>query len=574
MNDIHALYELWASKAVNDPDLTAELGEIAGNEEEILDRFYRNLEFGTAGLRGVIGAGTNRMNIYTVNQATQGLADYLNANFESPSVAIAYDSRIKSDVFAKSAAEVLAANNVRVYFYPELVPTPMLSFAVRRLKCQSGIIITASHNPAKYNGYKCYDPEGYQMTDAAAAETYGYIQKTDMFEGVRTVKFEDALADGRISYIGEEIVEEFYNEVLKQCVNPEACKNAGLNVIYTPLNGTGNKPVRAILNRLGIENVTVVPEQELPDGNFPTCPFPNPEIRQAFECALELAKNNPADLLLATDPDCDRVGIAVPDGNGGYRLMTGNEVGVLMVNYLLSQRAAKNLMPKNPIAVKTIVTTEMVTAVAAKYGCEVADLLTGFKYIGELITNLEKVGEEDRFIVGMEESYGYLAGIHARDKDAVVASMLICEMAAFYKTEGKTLLDVINELYDEFGVYLNTLLNFGFEGAQGMAAMQNMMESLRANPPKEIAGLKVENFLDYKTSKAVNTVTGEESEIILPKSNVLSYKLPDGCGVIVRPSGTEPKIKVYITSRASTNEQAKVLADELAADIKKILNIE
>lgn len=573
MNDIHALYELWASKAVNDPDLTAELREIAGNEEEILDRFYRNLEFGTAGLRGVIGAGTNRMNIYTVNQATQGLADYLNANFTNPSVAIAYDSRIKSDVFAKSAAEVLAANGVHVYFYPELVPTPMLSFAVRRLKCQSGIIITASHNPAKYNGYKCYDPEGYQMTDAAAAETYGYIQKTDMFDGVKTVNFEDALADGRISFIENDIVEEFYNEVQKQCVNPEACKNAGLNVIYTPLNGTGNKPVRAMLERIGIENVTVVPEQELPDGNFPTCPFPNPEIRQAFECALELAKTNPADLLLATDPDCDRVGIAVPDGNGGYRLMTGNEVGVLMVNYLLSQRTAKNLMPKNPIAVKTIVTTEMVTAVAAKYSCEVADLLTGFKYIGELITNLEKNGEEDRFIVGMEESYGYLAGIHARDKDAVVASMLICEMAAFYKTEGKTLLDVINELYDELGVYLNTLLNFGFEGAQGMAAMQNMMESLRANPPKEIAGLKVETFLDYKTGKSLNTATGEESEITLPKSNVISFKLPEGCGVIVRPSGTEPKIKIYITSRAATNEQAKALADELAADIKKILNI-
>lgn len=574
MNDINALYELWSSKAVGDDDLAAELKEINGNEDEILDRFYRNLEFGTAGLRGIIGAGTNRMNIYTVNQATQGLADYLNANFESPSVAIAYDSRIKSDVFARSAAGVLAANGIRVYFYSELVPTPMLSFAVRRLKCQSGIIITASHNPASYNGYKCYDPEGYQMTDEAAAETYEYIQKTDMFDGVKTVDFDKALNDGMISYIGEDIIEEFYAEVEKQCLNKEACKNAGLNVIYSPLNGTGNKPVRAILKRIGIENVAVVPEQELPDGNFPTCPFPNPEIRQAFECALKMAEKNPADLLLATDPDCDRVGIAVPDKNGSYVLMTGNEVGVLMANYLLSQRKEMGLMPENPIIVKSIVTTEMVTAVAAKYGCEVKNLLTGFKYIGELITNLEKNGEQNRFIVGMEESYGYLAGIHARDKDAVVASMLICEMAAFYKTQGKTLLDIINELYAEYGAYLNKVLNFGFEGAQGMAKMKSIMTELRENPPKEIAGLSVLQVLDYERSTDTDNLTGNVTPITLPKSNVLSYKLPNGCGVIVRPSGTEPKIKVYITSRAENNAAAAELADKLADDMKSVMHID
>lgn len=574
MNDINALYELWSSKAVGDDDLAAELKEINGNEDEILDRFYRNLEFGTAGLRGIIGAGTNRMNIYTVNQATQGLADYLNANFESPSVAIAYDSRIKSDVFARSAAGVLAANGIRVYFYSELVPTPMLSFAVRRLKCQSGIIITASHNPASYNGYKCYDPEGYQMTDEAAAETYEYIQKTDMFDGVKTVDFDKALNDGMISYIGEDIIEEFYAEVEKQCLNKEACKNAGLNVIYSPLNGTGNKPVRAILKRIGIENVAVVPEQELPDGNFPTCPFPNPEIRQAFECALKMAEKNPVDLLLATDPDCDRVGIAVPDKNGSYVLMTGNEVGVLIANYLLSQRKEMGLMPENPIIVKSIVTTEMVTAVAAKYGCEVKNLLTGFKYIGELVTNLEKNGEQNRFIVGMEESYGYLAGIHARDKDAVVASMLICEMAAFYKTQGKTLLDVINELYAEYGAYLNKVLNFGFEGAQGMAKMKSIMTELRENQPKEIAGLSVLQVLDYERSTDTDNLTGNVTPITLPKSNVLSYKLPNGCGVIVRPSGTEPKIKVYITSRAENNAAAAELADKLADDMKSVMHID
>lgn len=573
MNDIKKLYELWSEKAVNDSDLVNELKEISGNEDEILDRFYRNLEFGTAGLRGVIGAGTNRMNIYTVNQATQGLANYLNANFDSPSVAIAYDSRIKSDVFARSAAEVLAANGIHVYFYPELVPTPMLSFAVRRLKCQSGIIITASHNPAKYNGYKCYDPEGYQMTDEAAAETYGYIQKTDMFDGVKTVDFDKALADGKISYIEQEIIEEFYTEVQKQCLNGDACRSAGLKVIYTPLNGTGNKPVRTILKRIGIENVTVVPEQENPDGNFPTCPFPNPEIRQAFECALKMAETNPADLLLATDPDCDRVGIAVPDGKGSYCLMTGNEVGILMANYLLSQRKAMGLMPENPIIVKSIVTSEMVTAVAEKYGCEVKNLLTGFKYIGELVTNLEKNGEQDRFIVGMEESYGYLAGIHARDKDAVVASMLICEMASFYKTQGKTLLDVINELYAEYGAYLNRVLNFGFEGAQGMAKMQSIMTELRENPPKEIAGLTVLQVSDYERSSATDTATGDVVAITLPKSNVLSYKLPNGCGVIVRPSGTEPKIKVYLTSRAEDNLSASSLADKLADDMKSIMHI-
>lgn len=418
MNDIKALYGLWKEKAKDDEDLIKELEEISGDEEAILDRFYMNLEFGTAGLRGVIGAGTNRMNVYTVNQATQGLADYLNSEFENPGVAIAYDSRIKSDTFAKSAACVLAANGIKVYFYERLVPTPMLSFAVRRLNCQSGIIITASHNPSKYNGYKCYDPNGYQMTDEAADKTYNFIQNVDMFEGVKKADFDTALAEGKICYIEDWVYEEFYEKVLSASVYD--CKGTDFKVIYTPLNGTGNIPVREILNRKGIENVSVVKEQELPDGNFPTCPFPNPEIKQVFELAIEMGKAQNADLLLATDPDCDRVGIAVKTDEG-YKLMTGNEVGVMLAEYLLSRRSEMGTMPENPMVVKSFVTTNLVDKVAESYGAETVSLLTGFKYIGETITKLEEKGEADRFIVGMEESYGYLSGIHARDKDAVVA---------------------------------------------------------------------------------------------------------------------------------------------------------
>lgn len=572
MNDIHALYDLWCEKATADKDLLPELESVKGNEDEILDRFYKNLEFGTAGLRGVIGAGTNRMNVYTVNQATQGLADYLNADFENPSIAIAYDSRIKSDVFARSAAAVLAANGVQVHLYPELVPTPMLSYAVRTLHCSSGIIITASHNPSKYNGYKCYDPNGYQMTDEAAAKTYAYIQKVDMFSGVRTMDFDEAVAAGKITYIGREVFENFYKEVRKVQVNLDAAKGSDLSVIYTPLNGTGNKHVREILKEIGIADVTVVPEQELPDGNFPTCPYPNPEIRQAFERAIALTETKKADLLLATDPDCDRVGIAVLD-DGEYKLMTGNEVGAMLTEYVLSSLSEQGKLPKNPIVVKTIVTSRLVAEIAAAYGAETADLLTGFKYIGELVTKLEKKGETDRFVIGMEESYGYLRGAHARDKDAVVASMLICEMAAYYKRKGMSLYDFMQSIYKKYGMYLNTLLNFNFEGAAGMQKMQDMMTSLRNNPPKEIAGERVRLISDYETSVTKDTATGEETPITLPKSNVLSYRLDGATGVIVRPSGTEPKIKIYVTSVADTRENAQAKADQIAADMEKALGI-
>lgn len=572
MNDIKSLYSLWCEKATADPDLIPELQSIAGDEEAILDRFYKNLEFGTAGLRGVIGAGTNRMNVYTVNQATQGLADYLNENFENPSVAIAFDSRIKSDVFAKEAACVLAANGIKVYIYPELVPTPMLSFAVRRLGCSSGIIITASHNPSKYNGYKCYDPNGYQMTDEAAAKTYGYIQKIDMFSGVKTMSFDDALAEDLIDYIEDWLMDEFYENVLSASVNPDVFKKVDLKVIYTPLNGTGNKPVRKVLKMAGVKDVTVVKEQEKPDGNFPTCPFPNPEIRQAFECAIKTAEGTGADLLLATDPDCDRVGIAVRDGDE-YVLMTGNEVGAMLSEYLLSSLKEQGKLPENPIVVKTIVTTPLVETIAASYGAETADLLTGFKYIGELVTNLEKKDETDRFIVGMEESYGYLRGAHARDKDAVVASLLICEMASYYKLKGISLKQFMDGIYEKYGMYLNTVLNFSFEGATGMQKMADMMNDLRANPPKKIAGAPVVKASDYKLSVTKDLVTGEKTEIKLPKSNVLSFILPDNSKVIVRPSGTEPKIKVYITACGNSREESTAKSEKIAEDMSRILGV-
>ena len=558
--DINALYNEWLQKATGDADLIAELESVKGNDDEILDRFYRSLEFGTAGLRGVIGAGTNRMNIYTVGRATQGLADFLNKNYEKPSVAIGYDSRIKSEYFSREAAEVLAANGIKVYIYDELEPTPCLSYAIRHFHTSSGIILTASHNPAKYNGYKCYNPKGYQMTDEEAEETYGFIQKVDYFTGIKKVDFDKAVEDGMIEYIGQDVIEMFLDEVQKQCINPDIVKQADLKVIYSPLNGTGNKPVRKILDRIGVNNVYVVPEQENPDGNFPTCPFPNPEIKQVFELGLEMNKNIGADLLLATDPDCDRVGIAVPDKTGELVLMSGNEVGAMLLNYILSQKKEKGILPETAIAVKSFVSTDIAEVIAKKYNCTFKNLLTGFKYIGELITNLEEQGRADDFVMGFEESYGYLAGTHARDKDAVVASMLICEMAAFYKTQGMNLVDVMNSLYDEFGYYSNVVESYTFEGAAGMEKMASIMDELRSNPPKEIAGMPVVSISDYKTSTVTYTDGFASEKIDLPKSNVLAFCLENGNKVIVRPSGTEPKIKAYITA-IGTDRQS---ADELA----------
>ncbi len=573
MNDVKLLYDLWVEKTKNNPEIQSELISVKDNDNEILDRFYKNLEFGTAGLRGVLGAGTNRMNVYTVCRATQGLADYLNSKSNDASVVIGYDSRIKSDVFAAECAAVLAANGVKVYLFPHLIPTPIVSFAVMRLKCDSGIVITASHNPSKYNGYKCYDPKGYQMTDEAANETYSYIQKVDAFDGIKRMPFNEALEKGLIEYVGEELVEEFYALVMQRPINPETNKNSDIKIIYTPLNGTGNVHVRTVLNRAGFKSVAVVKQQEMPDGTFPTCPYPNPEIKQVFECALEMTKEDKADLLLATDPDCDRVGIAVLDGDE-YVLLTGNDVGVLLADYMLSARLAKGTLPENSLMTKSLVSTPLISRVAAKYGCTVVDVLTGFKYVGEFIANLEKTGDEHRFIMGFEEAYGYLIGTHARDKDGVSASLMVCEMAAYYKEKGMTLVDALNEIYKEFGYYTDDLYNLPYEGASGMVKMQQIMSETRSNPPAELAGMPVLKVYDYSTSTVTDTVSGAVEAINLPQSNILAYALPDGNFAIVRPSGTEPKIKIYITGCGKSKAESKEVAKKIGDDMKALLKVE
>ena len=573
MADVKKQFELWLEKTKDNPEINAELLAVKGNDNEILDRFYKNLEFGTAGLRGVLGAGTNRMNTYTVCRATQGLADYLNGKSDSPSVAIGHDSRIKSDAFAKECAEVLAANGIKVYLYPKLIPTPLVSYAVMRLKCSSGIVITASHNPSKYNGYKCYDPDGYQMTEQAAGEVYEKILAVDIFSGIKKMPFENALAEGLIEYIPESIVEEFYSLVLERPINPEAIEGSDVSIIYTPLNGTGNIPVRTVLSRAGFRNIRVVKEQEMPDGTFPTCPYPNPEIRQVFDLALEMAKEEKADLLLATDPDCDRVGIAVPHG-GDYVLLSGNDVGVLLTEYMLSQRKAKGTLPENSVMTKSLVSTNLVDVVAAKYGCTVVDVLTGFKYVGEFVTELEEKGEAHRFIMGFEEAYGYLIGTHARDKDGVSAALMVCEMAAYYKSKGKTLVDVLDDIYAEHGAYANKLYNFVFEGAHGMVRMQEIMAHARKNPPSQLAGMSVATLKDYSVSLVTDVATGEKTSTGLPPSNILAYGLGGGNLAIVRPSGTEPKIKVYVTGCAADKAQAEKTADAIGEAMKEFLKVE
>ena len=565
------LYQSWRKNAVDDPDLQSELSAIENDAEAIQDRFYRDLAFGTGGLRGVIGAGTNRMNIYTVRKATQGLANYVKEAFSEPSVAISYDSRIKSTDFAKAAAEVLAANGVKVHIYTELKPTPMLSFAVRALHCSAGIMVTASHNPAKYNGYKAYGSDGCQMTIDAADAVLAKINALDIFNDVKHMPFDEALAAGMISYIGDDVIEDYFRNVLAQGINTDLCAKSGLKIVYTPLNGTGNKPVRTILNRIGIQEVTVVKEQENPDGNFTTCPYPNPEIREALQLGLQYCDQVKPDLLLATDPDADRVGIAVPDGKGGYALFSGNEVGALLLEYICEQRIQKGTMPKHPVAVKTIVTTDIVEAICKAYGVELIEVLTGFKFIGEQIGFLEAKGEEDRYIFGFEESYGYLAGSYVRDKDAVVASMLICEMAAYYRTKGISMMQARENLYQKYGVYVHAQHSFTFEGESGMIRMQNIMEHLRTNRPEQIDNLKVIQFADYEKQVSIDLTTGMETAITLPKSNVLSFTLEQGAKVIIRPSGTEPKIKAYYTTTAATEAEASAKKDELDAAFSAIM---
>lgn len=570
---VKKLYNEWLKNAAADVDIIEELKSISGDSEAINDRFYKDLSFGTGGLRGVIGAGTNRMNIYTVGRATQGLAEYVNSVSKNPKVAIAYDSRIKSDTFAKHAATILAANGVKVYIYKELMPTPMLSFAVRHLKCDAGIVITASHNPAIYNGYKAYGPDGSQLNLEASEYVLSIINKVDIFSGVKQIRFEEGLENGSIEYIGDDVIEAYLDNVESQLVNKTVCKENDIKIVYTPLHGAGNKPVRTILKRIGLNNVTVVPEQELPDGNFPTAPYPNPELRQPFECALKLAKEIKPDLLLATDPDSDRVGIAVPQGDE-YVLLTGNQVGALLLNYILSQKSALGLLPKNPVAVKTIVTTELCQKIADKYGCELINTLTGFKFIGEQIGILEAKDEEYRYQFGFEESYGYLSGGYVRDKDAVNGSMLICEMVCYYKTQNKSILTVLNELYDEFGYFNNTQVSFTFEGQSGMQKMADIMKTLCNQPPKSIANLVVTSVADYNASVRTNLENGKTETITLPKSDVLEFVLEGGNSVIVRPSGTEPKIKAYISSIGNSTEEAVAISDKIIKSIKTILGIE
>lgn len=565
------LYQSWRKNAIDDPDLQSELSAIENDAEAIQDRFYRDLAFGTGGLRGVIGAGTNRMNIYTVRKATQGLANYVKEAFSEPSVAISYDSRIKSTDFAKAAAEVLAANGVKVHIYTELKPTPMLSFAVRALHCSAGIMVTASHNPAKYNGYKAYGSDGCQMTIDAADAVLAKINALDIFNDVKHMPFDEALAAGMISYIGDDVIEDYFRNVLAQGINTDLCAKSGLKIVYTPLNGTGNKPVRTILNRIGIQEVTVVKEQENPDGNFTTCPYPNPEIREALQLGLQYCDQVKPDLLLATDPDADRVGIAVPDGKGGYALFSGNEVGAMLLEYICEQRVQKGTMPKHPVAVKTIVTTDIVEAICKAYGVELIEVLTGFKFIGEQIGFLEAKGEEDRYIFGFEESYGYLAGSYVRDKDAVVASMLICEMAAYYRTKGISMMQARENLYQKYGVYVHAQHSFTFEGESGMIRMQNIMEHLRTHRPEQIDNLKVIQFADYEKQVSIDLTTGTETAITLPQSNVLSFTLEQGAKVIIRPSGTEPKIKAYYTTTAATEAEAAAKKDELDAAFSAIM---
>ncbi len=569
MNEMQ-LYTLWTQKAVDDKDLQDELASINGDSDAIKDRFYRDLEFGTGGLRGVIGAGTYRLNIYTIRRATQGLADYINNSYKNGSVAIAYDSRIKSDVFAKTAAGVLAANGIKVHIYTELMPTPMLSFAVRALKCSAGIVVTASHNPAKYNGYKVYGEDGCQITLEVAETVINKISAVDMFEGPKFISFEEGLASGMIEYIGQDVIEDYYKNVISQGIHTDLVKDSGLKVVYTPLNGTGNKPVRAVLDKIGIKDITVVPEQENPDGNFTTCSYPNPEIREALELGLKLSYKVKPDLLLATDPDADRVGIAVPDGDE-YVLFSGNEVGAMLLEYICEERIKLGTMPQRPIAIKTIVTTQIAAAIAKNYNVELIDVLTGFKFIGEQIGFLEEKGEENRYIFGFEESYGYLAGSYVRDKDAVVASMLICEMAAYYRTCGISLIEARARMYKKYGVYKHQLKSFTCEGITGMERMKEIMTSLRTQTPESLGGLKLIAFSDYMASETVDKITGATTKIDLPKSDVLVFTLENNATVIIRPSGTEPKIKVYYTTTGETHEVATASYEKIDEEFRKVL---
>ena len=555
-------YKRWLSANLIDFDLHAELASIENDDEAIKERFAVALKFGTAGLRGTLGAGTNRMNIWVVRQATQGVADWVKTQGGTQTVAISYDSRLKGWTFAKDAAAVLAANGIHVRLYDELMPVPALSFATRYYHCNAGIMITASHNPAKYNGFKAYGPDGCQMTDDAAAIVYDQIQKTDVLTGAKYITFAEGVEKGLIQFVGDDCKEALYQAIESRQVRPNLCKTAGLKLVYSPLNGTGLVPVTRVLRDMGITDITIVPEQEYPNGYFTTCPYPNPEIYEALEKGLELAKKVGADLMLATDPDADRVGIAMKCPDGSYELVSGNEMGVLLLDYICAGRIEKGTMPKNPVAVKSIVSTPLADLVAKHYGVELRHTLTGFKWIGDQIAQLEAHGEEERFIFGFEESYGYLAGSYVRDKDAIVGSMLICEMAAYYRSIGSSIKQRLEEIYAQYGRFLNKVDSYEFDGLSGMDKMAGIMNTLRTNPPVEFAGRKGVSLTDYN----------KPEETGLPKANVLIFGLEDGATVVVRPSGTEPKIKTYFTTLGKDLAEAQKEKDELAAVLKPLFS--
>lgn len=564
MIDVHAMLDTWIEH-VTDPELLEELKQLKASEDEnaITDAFFQDLAFGTAGLRGTIGAGTNRMNIYTVGRATQGFADYLNETFENPTVAIARDSRNKGELFVRTTASILAANGITALVYPKISPVPTLSWAVRDQQCSGGICMTASHNPAPYNGYKAYGPDGCQITSEAAAAISAAIAATDTFSGVKTMDFDEALSQGLIKWMGDEVLERYYDAVLAQSVSnlePKQVAAAPLKLVYTPLNGTGLIPVTTVLKRAGMNDITIVEEQREPNGDFPTCPYPNPEIREAMQKGIDLCEQVHPDLLLATDPDADRVGTAVKTGDD-YLLLTGNEMGVLLLDYIAKMRAERGEDLSTKIAVTTIVSSAMVDALAEEYGFELRRCLTGFKYIGDIITALSDAGEVERFIFGFEESYGYLSGDHVRDKDAVNASLLICQMAQYYKLQGKNLADAMHGLYEKYGYYHNRTVSLAYPGADGAAKMAGIMAGLREEAPTQIAGSKIVNVVDYKDG-----VNG------LPAANVIEYDLEGGNKAIVRPSGTEPKIKLYIFAKGEDAAAADALLDAIEEDGRKLLS--
>ena len=553
-------YERWLHAELQDVDLKTELQNIKGDDDAIKERFAVALKFGTAGLRGTLGAGTNRMNIWVVRQATQGVADWVKTQGGTQTVAISYDSRLKGWNFARDAAGVLAANGIHVRIYDELMPVPALSFATRYYHCNAGIMVTASHNPAKYNGYKAYGPDGCQMTDEAADIVYQQIQKTDVLTGAKYMSFAEGVNKGLIQFVEDDCKNALYEAIEARQIRPGIAATSGLKLVYSPLNGTGLVPVTRVLNDIGIHDITIVPEQEYPNGYFTTCSYPNPEILDALKKGLELAEQTGADLMLATDPDADRVGIAMKCPDGSYELVTGNEMGVLLLDYICAGRIEQGTMPAKPVAVKSIVSTPLANAVAEHYGVELRETLTGFKWIGDQIAQLEAAGEVDRFIFGFEESYGYLAGPYVRDKDAVIGSMLICEMAAYYRSIGSSIKQRLEEIYKEYGRYLNKVDSFEFPGLSGMDKMAGIMNELRTNPPKDFAGKKVVKVMDYT----------KPEETGLPAANVLIYSLDDGSTVVVRPSGTEPKIKAYYTTLGKDLAEAEAEKEKLAAALEPL----